>query len=71
MFQRIREGLSGPDGAPTFLVLTGDLGVDPCDIAQPAQVQTRSIKLVVRKAGAGPSGPSETPAYSTVRAKVM
>jgi hypothetical protein len=38
MLQRI-QGLSGPDGAPTFLVLTGDLGVDPCDIAKTAPAQ--------------------------------
>jgi hypothetical protein len=31
MLQRL-QGLSGPDGSPAFLVLTGDFGVDPCDI---------------------------------------
>ena len=38
MFQRLKE-LSGPAGAPTFLVLTGDLGVDPCDISKAAATQ--------------------------------
>jgi hypothetical protein len=37
MLQRI-QGLSGSGPAPAFLVLTGDFGVDPCDIpkSQPA-----------------------------------
>ena len=39
MLQRL-SGLSGPAGAPAFLVLTGDLGVDPCDISSAAQTPT-------------------------------
>jgi hypothetical protein len=38
LLQRL-PGLSGPAGAPTFLVLTGDLGVDPCDIPTAAPTQ--------------------------------
>ncbi len=38
LLQRL-SGLSGPAGPPTFLVLTGDLGVDPCDIAKAEQPQ--------------------------------
>jgi hypothetical protein len=56
MFQRI-QGLSGDGAAPAFLVLTGDLGVDPCDIPKAQTAPTN--------AAAGQNKePSQTPPTS-------
>ncbi|HTA69891.1 MAG TPA: hypothetical protein VK776_16500 [Bryobacteraceae bacterium] len=54
MLQRLK-GLSGQHGSPAFLVLTGDLGVDPCDIPKVAQTQSTPASQAKEESKASPT----------------